>query len=78
VVSTAGHGDEAPGMARRIAHEAGHLQGLRHCAAVGCVMATDTPEPTGDGAPVGFCERCQSHLQVTAEGGCPGQAPEAG
>jgi hypothetical protein len=32
VVSTVGHADDAPGMARRVAHEAGHLRGLRHCA----------------------------------------------
>jgi hypothetical protein len=78
VVSTAGQADDAPAVARRIAHEMGHLQGLQHCAAGDCVMATSTPEPTGEGAPVGFCERCQRHLRVAAEGGCPGQASVEG
>jgi hypothetical protein len=78
VVSTAGQGDDPPGMARRVAHEVGHLQGLRHCAAGGCVMGANTPEPPGEGSPVGFCERCQAHLRMAAEGGCPGQASEAG
>jgi len=78
VVSTVGQGEDPPGMARWIAHEVGHLQGLRHCAAGACVMATNTPEPTGEGGPVGFCGRCQGHLKVAAEGGCPGQAAEEG
>jgi hypothetical protein len=78
VVSTAGQGDDPPRMARRVVHEVGHLQGLRHCAAGGCVMATNTPEPTGEGGPVGFCEQCQGHLQLAEEGGCPGQAAVEG
>ena len=48
-------------LAKIVAHEAGHVVGLRHCRRAGC-LASFAPNPSALDGLVGFCPRCRRRL----------------
>jgi hypothetical protein len=58
VVSTYRLGGNAGRLARVVAHETGHLRGLRHCSTQGCVMRKARTVDELDACGLGPCARC--------------------
>jgi len=48
-------------LAKIVAHEAGHVLGLRHCRQPACVAAF-APDPSALDGLTGFCPRCRRRL----------------
>jgi hypothetical protein len=48
-------------LAKIVAHEAGHVLGLRHCRLPAC-LAAFAPEPSALDRLTGFCPRCRRRL----------------
>lgn len=48
-------------LAKIVAHEAGHVLGLRHCRRAAC-LASFAPNPAALDGLVGFCPRCRRRL----------------
>lgn len=71
LVSTAAVDVEGPAGAGRlavlVAHEIGHLLGLRHCRAEGCVAGPVRAQEELD-ARRAFCERCSERLRAAPAG----------
>jgi predicted Zn-dependent protease len=61
VVSTGGP-REPDLLAARLAHEVGHLGGLRHCGTPGCLMVPHLPRAGHGEASPTLCEGCREQL----------------
>jgi len=68
VVSTSTYAQDAERVAEQALHEIGHLWGLRHCGALGCVMNRRACIGSTGGCS-GFCARCVSALGATSSEG---------